>query len=283
MVRTSRAAAEGNPGMWRREAGTVVRRALALPERAAVSGAITAGSHVPRVPTEWAPHSHPSHELVWVRGGTVTSRVEDRVFTVSEGYGLWMPAGVVHGGRTTAGAKFHDAFFAPDRTPFAFGEPRTITMTPLLESLLTHLARTDLDDAARARAESVVFDVLQPSERQFTLRLPPGDGRIDAIAEALLADPADHRSLEEWARTLGISDRTITRAFRQTTGLSFAQWRQLLRVHRALALLSEGFDVMTVSETLGYAQPSSFIAAFRRVMGTTPGNVRNPVSGVHNS
>ena len=42
-------------------------------------------------------------------------------------------------------------------------------MTPLLESLLAHLARTDLDAAARARAESVVFDVLQPSERQFAL------------------------------------------------------------------------------------------------------------------
>lgn len=128
-----------------------------------------------------------------------------------------------------------------------------------------------------------MFDVLQPSEQQFSLPLPPGDGRIDAVTEALLADPADHRSLEEWARTLGVSDRTITRAFRQTTGLSFAQWRQLLRVHRALALLSEGFDVMTVSEALGYAQPSSFIAAFRRVMGTTPGHVRNSVSRVHDA
>ncbi|CAL9407054.1 hypothetical protein SUDANB145_01582 [Streptomyces sp. enrichment culture] len=50
----------------------------------------------------------------------------------------------------------------------------------------------------------------------------------------------------------------------------------------------------TVSETLGYAQPSSFIAAFRRVMGTTPGaffgaadgisgHVRNPVSRDQNS
>ncbi len=279
--------------MWRREAGTVVRRAMALPEQAGAPSAIVAGFRVPRVPTEWSPHAHPLHELVWVRGGTLTSRVEDRVFTVSEGHGLWMPAGVVHGGRATAGAEFHDAFFAPDRTPFAFTEPKAIAMTPLLESLLTHLSRTDLDEAARARAEAVVFDVLEPSERQFALQLP-GDPRIDVIAEALLDDPADCRSLEEWARQLGVSDRTITRAFRHTTGLSFAQWRQMLRVHRALMLLSEGFDVMTVSEALGYAQPSSFIAAFRRVMGTTPGaffdtadgtlgNVRNPVSRVQNS
>ncbi|MCX4679671.1 AraC family transcriptional regulator [Streptomyces sp. NBC_01433] len=291
MVRSS--CGEATPGMWRREAGTAMRRVAAPPEEEAVPYAIVAGVRVPHVPTEWAPHAHALHELVWVRGGTLTSRVEDRVFTVFEGCGLWMPAGVVHGGRATAGAEFHDAFFAPDRTPFAFGEPKAITMTPLLESLLTHLSREDLDAEARARAESVVFDVIQPSERQFALQLP-GDARIDAIAEALLDDPADGRSLEEWAQSLGISDRTVTRAFRHATGLSFARWRQMLRVHRALMLLSEGFDVMTVSETLGYAQPSSFIAAFRRVMGTTPGaffgatdgtygNVRNPVSRVQNS
>ncbi|MFD3522214.1 helix-turn-helix domain-containing protein [Streptomyces sp. NPDC058653] len=291
MVRPSRA--EASAGMWRREAGTVVRRAAPFPEQAVAPFVIVAGFQVPPVPTEWAPHSHPLHELVWVHGGTLTSRVGDRVFTVFEEQGLWMPAGVVHGGRATAGATFHDAFFAPDRTPFAFGGPKAIAMTPLLESLLTHLSRTDLDPAARERAESVVFDVLQPAKRQFALQLP-GDRRIDAIAETLLDDPADGRSLEEWAQRLGISDRTITRAFRHATGLSFAQWRQMLRVHRALMLLSDGFDVMAVSEALGYAQPSSFIAAFRRIMGTTPGaffdaadalagNVRNPVSGVQNS
>ncbi|MFJ2212015.1 helix-turn-helix domain-containing protein [Streptomyces sp. NPDC101062] len=291
MVRSSPAGA--SPGMWRREKGTVVRRAAALPDRATGPFVIIAGSRIPRVPTEWAPHAHPLHELVWVRGGTLTSRVEDRIFTVSEGHGLWMPAGVVHEGRSTAGAEFHDAFFAPDRTPFTFEGPMAVAMTPVLESLLTHLSRTDLDAGARARAESVVFDVLQPLEHQFALHLP-GDARIDAIAEALLDDPADCRSLDEWARALGVSDRTITRAFRHATGLSFARWRQVLRVHRALTLLSEGLDVQTVSETLGYAQPSTFIAAFRRVTGTTPGaffgagdgtpgDVRNPVSGVRNT
>ncbi|NEA51493.1 AraC family transcriptional regulator [Streptomyces sp. SID10815] len=268
MVRSSRGAA--NPGMWRREKGTEVRTAAALPARAEAAHVITAGLHVPAVPTEWAPHAHLLHELVWVRGGTLTSRVADHVFTVCEGHGLWLPAGVVHAGRATAGARFHDAFFDPARTPFACERPQAIAMTPLLESLLTHLSRTDLDAAARARAEAVVFDVLSPSHRQFALPLP-GDARIDVIAETLLDDPADGRSLEDWAGCLGISERTVTRAFRQTTGLSFAQWRQLLRVHRALTLLSEGCDVLTVSETLGYAQPSTFIAAFRRVMGTTPG------------
>ncbi|MCP3424728.1 AraC family transcriptional regulator [Rothia sp. AR01] len=257
-------------GAWRREPETRVVRALPLPDAAAAPFVIYAEAHVAGVPTEWEPHSHPMHELVWVRDGTMTARVGDRVYTVAQGSGLWLPAGQVHAGRLTAGAGLYDAFFAPEHTPEGFGEPMAIEMTPVLESLLVRLARRDLDAGARARSEAVVFDVLQPSGRQLALRLP-GDPRIDAVAEALLADPADRRSLEEWAQSRGLSVRTVARAFRSATGLSFAQWRQSLRIHHALVLLAEGCEVREASDLLGYAQPSTFIDAFRRVMGTTPG------------
>lgn len=264
-------------GSWGREPNTVLRHPAARPEPEFV---ILAESERPSAPTEWEPHSHAMHELVWVHGGTLTARANDRIYTVSQGSGLWIPAGVVHAGRLTANVELHDALFSRDRTPVSFDEPTVIAMTPVLESLLVHLKRTDLDAAARARAEAVVFDVLEPSPHQLALRLP-GDARIDAIVEALLGDPADARSLEEWALALGASERTITRAFRGTTGLSFAQWRQALRVHRALALLSDGSTVQEAAERLGYAHTSTFIDAFRRVMGATPGTfqARPRVSG----
>lgn len=257
-------------GSWQREPGTVMRQAMPTTRGAAEPFSILAEFEVPGVPTEWEPHSHLMHELVWVRGGTLMSQVGDRVFTVSEGHGLWMPAGVVHAGRLTAKVEFYNAFFAPERTPIAFNGPTAISMSPVLESLLLHLSRTDLGTTARQRAESVVFDVLEPSEQQLVLQLP-GDTRIDSIAEALLKDPSDARTLDGWARELKTSERTISRAFRRSTGLSFVQWRQALRIHHALTLLSEGCDVQVTSERLGYAQPSTFIAAFRRIMGTTPG------------
>jgi AraC-like DNA-binding protein/quercetin dioxygenase-like cupin family protein len=257
-------------GSWRREQGTVVRRATTVTDTTPLSFVILAESETSGVPVEYEPHSHPTHELVWVRDGSLTALIDKRVFTVSEGFALWLPAGTVHAGRLTANAQFHDAYFAPHHSPIAFEGPTTIEMTPVLESLLAHLARNDLDAAARARAESVVFDVLEPSARQLTLQLP-ADAQIAAIAEALFENPADNRGLDDWAHALGISERTITRAFRRTTGLSFAQWRQVLRVHQALTMLSEGREVQAASELLGYAQPSTFIEAFRRVMGTTPG------------
>ena len=267
-------------GAWRREPATQVLRALPLPDAAAAPFVIFAESHVTGVPTEWEPHAHPMHELVWVRNGTLTARVGGRVFTVSQGSGLWLPAGELHAGRLTAKAELYDAFFAPEHTPAGFTRPMPIAMTPVLESLLIHLGRRDLEAGARARAEAVVLDVLEPSPQQLCLPLP-GDPRIDAIAESLLADPADRRSLEEWARDRGSSVRTLARAFRTSTGLSFAQWRQTLCIHHALSLLAEGREVREASEVLGYAPPSPFIDAVRRVMGTTPGAYLEGLPAAH--
>lgn len=255
-------------GAWPTEPGTVHRSGMTgqLPS----DSVIHADSEVFVTPVEWEPHAHHLHELVWARGGTVTAQVAGRLFTVPEGWGLWLPAGAVHGGRLTRGVELSSAFFAPDLTPTAIPEPVEVVMTPVLDSLLTHLARPDLDEAARARAEAVVFDVLEPAPKQFSTRIPD-DRRIIVIVTVLTDDPADDRGLDDWARVLGVSERTITRAFRESTGLSFAQWRRTVRVHRALSLLAEGWDVQSTSLELGYAQPSTFIAAFRRVLGTTPG------------
>ncbi|KAB1657543.1 helix-turn-helix transcriptional regulator [Pseudoclavibacter sp. CFCC 11306] len=257
-------------GTWRREPSTHVRTGTTAAPTEPGSFTILAETEVAHSPQEWAPHSHPHHELVWSHGGTVTARVGDAMFTVSEGCGLWIPAGMVHAGRLTAEVEFHDAFFAAGRTPVAFAEPTVIEMSPLLQALLSHLVSPGLTEEARARAEAVVFDVLRPASRQLTLRLP-ADDRIAPVAEVLLHDPADGRSLGEWALALNMSVRTLSRAFRASTGLSFGQWRQSLRIHHALALLDEGHDVQRVSARLGYAQPSTFIATFRRLMGVTPG------------
>lgn len=245
-------------------------QATDLPSNATSSFVILSEAHAIEVSTEWEPHSHLAHELLWAHDGTLTAQIEGQIFTVSEGYGLWIPAKMLHGGRLTAQIKLFSAFFAPERTSTQFKAPTVITMEPLLESLLIYLSGRELSPEARARAEVVVSDVLKPSAHQKALRMPD-DPRISDIANRILADPADNRSLEQWAENTGISARTITRAYREATGLSFAQWRQAVKIHRALELLANGEGVQDVSDLLGYAQPSTFIDAFRRTMGSTPG------------
>lgn len=257
-------------GSWAREPDTVVLSAGQAPTAIPAPFAIIAESAYVPVPLEFEPHSHPLHELVWVRGGTMTVRLDDQLMTVPEGHGLWIPAGVIHSGRMTARASLFDALFDPTRSRVSFAAPVAVDITPVLAALLTHLERTDLSDDSRVRAEAVVFDVLLPAERQLALRVPDAP-RIGEIVDALMHDPTNELTLAEWADRAGVSERTIARLFRTHTGLSFLQWRQSLRVHQALTLLGEGLAVHEISDQLGYSQPSAFIAAFKRVMGVTPG------------
>ena len=91
---------------------------------------------------------------------------------------------------------------------------------------------------------------------------------------ALEKNPADERSLAQWAKQVHTTERTLERRCQQHLGLSFSDWRQRLRVVKALAMLETGQSVETIALDLGYSSASAFIAMFRRMTGTTPDKVR---------
>jgi transcriptional regulator GlxA family with amidase domain len=97
---------------------------------------------------------------------------------------------------------------------------------------------------------------------------------LQAIAQALYTNPADNTSLVELGRTIGASGRTLSRLFHDELGMTFYEWRTQLRIYQALVLLADGHDTTHVAHACGWANPSSFIAAFTNIIGTTPGRHR---------
>ena len=67
---------------------------------------------------------------------------------------------------------------------------------------------------------------------------------------------------------------SMYRLFHDELGMTFYEWRTQLRVCHALVLLAEGHDMTRVARSCGWANPSSFIAAFTAIVGTTPGRHR---------
>lgn len=164
----------------------------------------------------------------------------------------------------------------PDRCPIGWDRTVLVAVDPLVALLVARLLDPDLDAAARTRTEAVLFDVLEPVAADV-LDLPlPDDDRARRVAEALLADPADDRTLAAWGRTVGASDRTLQRAFRSGTGLGFHEWRTRARVAVALRLLLTDRPIAAIAGDVGYATSSAFGAAFRRVTGLPPSAYRTP-------
>lgn len=216
-------------------------------------------------------HEHDTHQLAWAPTGILTMGVAGRAWVLPRSRALWIPAGVPHdvlaGGRTT----MVSLYFKPERCPVAFAGPCVIDTSGVLGGLIEHLLDADLDAGARGRAESVVFDLLSPVDAAAIDLPEPRDDRVAAVASALRESPEDARSLTEWGAHVGASGRTLARAIVRDTGMGFDAWRTTIRVHAAVEHLAAGTPVSRVAATVGYASSSSFVAAFRRVTGTTPG------------
>ncbi|MDT0267711.1 AraC family transcriptional regulator [Streptomyces sp. DSM 44915] len=223
--------------------------------------------------TTWSEHSHPFHELLWNGRGASTAVVGARVWTITPTLGLWMPAGTPHSGSAIAGTWFRASFFGFGGAPSISDVPVAVEITPLLRLLLERLDEPGLAPASRAVTEAMLLDVLAPSPRELLLQVPVS-ALLRPIAEAVREDPRDQRTLTHWAAELGVSPRTISRAFNAETGISFARWVAAVRAQHAVALLTRGLPVEVVADLVGYQSASAFCAAFRRTTGLTPGAFR---------
>jgi transcriptional regulator GlxA family with amidase domain len=113
---------------------------------------------------------------------------------------------------------------------------------------------------------------------EVTTELPsPRDPRAQKLAELIVQDPSDERSLAELARKAGASLRTLERCFLAETGLALGTWRRQVRLFHAQRLLALGTPVTEVALDAGYANPSAFGHAFRQFFGVTPNLVRKRI------
>jgi AraC-like DNA-binding protein len=130
----------------------------------------------------------------------------------------------------------------------------------------------DYDEAGPAgRLMSVLLDEIAASD-ELPLHIPlPEAGPLRVMAEVILGEPADRRPIDDWARELGVSTRTLERRFKAESGMTVRAFRIQAKLFRALELLSEGLAVNQISDVLGFEAPSTFVAMFRRAFGVTPG------------
>jgi AraC-like DNA-binding protein len=216
-------------------------------------------------------HAHDTHQLVWAADGVLTVAADAGTWVLPPSRALWVPAGLPHETIASERSTMRTLYLETEQCPIPWESPRPVVATPLLAALIEHLNDDGLDPQHRARAEALVFDLLEPVDVATIQVTMPSDERALEVARALISNPADTRNLAAWGREIGASGRTLTRAFLAGTGIPFARWRTSVRLQAAIPLLAAGEPVATVAGSVGYETPSAFIAAFRRHTGVTPG------------
>lgn len=219
------------------------------------------------------PHRHDSAQLIYATEGVMTVETDDGVWVVPPERAVWVPAFVTHSIRMTGAVRMRTLYVD---TSTAAIEERHCCVVQVSQLLRACIARFfDIpeawpDDGPDARVVSVLLDEIRAAPTA-PLHLPtPSDPRALRVAEAFRARPSDRRSIGEWARFAGASERTLERIFLGELGMTLGRWQRQARLLRALEVLASGSSVTEAALEVGFETPSAFIAMFRRAMGTTP-------------
>ncbi|MET4803754.1 AraC family transcriptional regulator [Bradyrhizobium sp. LB11.1] len=82
-------------------------------------------------------------------------------------------------------------------------------------------------------------------------------------------------SLTTLASDAGLSRFHFCRAFKESTGLSPHAWLRQQQLEKAMNMLRDtNVSILSVAKVLGYASPTAFAAAFKRMTGETPSDWR---------
>lgn len=222
-----------------------------------------------------AAHDHAWHQLSYASAGVMRVSTADSAWIVPPNRAVWIPAGVSHAEEMRGQGTMRSLYFA-DAIARALPRHCAVMTVPALlrELILEATAHGALNAAvpAQKRLALVIVDRLALLEPARSQNLPmPRDARALAIAQRLQKNPANEEDLSALARRAGASTRTAQRLFKQETGLSFAQWRQRLRLLAAVERLGRGGSVTDAALDVGYSSVSAFVSAFGQEFGVTPG------------
>ena len=218
-------------------------------------------------------HFHDRDQVVYASRGVMTVRTGEGTWVVPPQRAVWIPANVPHTIKMSGLVAMRTLYL---RANLAKGLPReccVINISSLLKELILYACtvRTLKNTVSwQAHLVAVILHQLE-TVQTIPLQLPHlSDPRLVRIAEILISDPRDGRTLAQLCRVTGAGKRSVERLFQHEIGMTFGKWRQQLRLMRGMQLLAEGAKVTHAALESGYSTPSAFISMFSKALGITP-------------
>lgn len=216
-------------------------------------------------------HSHGYHQISFCEHENAMLLVDGRAVDIERDGAILVPSGTVHAFASRFRCEIHCVYF---EAPLPTASVSTIALSGLIKELMHEVRNPAAHEHSRRLLATCLYDqiatVLRAHLREDTALTPA----LDKVCRLVLDELASNVSVRELARTVCVSERTLSRLARSELGCSITQFRTRSRVFEAVRLLGTGMPIKQVSPHVGFASESAFFAAFKSVTGRTPAQVR---------
>ncbi|MDO4936957.1 MAG: helix-turn-helix transcriptional regulator [Sutterellaceae bacterium] len=220
-------------------------------------------------------HMHDDAQLLYANRGVMLVKTQGRQRIIAPFQALWIPAGVAHSIRFLTDTCMRSLYFPMEATKFKRlkAQVRLVAMPALLRELIAAIFESESDKATLNLMTQLVFRLIEQG-KELTVTIPlTDDAPLARLMTEILAKRLWDMSLADAAAKLNLTPKTFSRHFKNSVSMSYRDWMVRAKLLTALDLLAGGMSIKQTAFALGYGESATFIAAFKRLFGVTPGNV----------
>ena len=145
------------------------------------------------------------------------------------------------------------------------GNKKEIMQAAAFEKMLCHTL--DQKEADRLIECAVFPSIFEAPKR------PATDPRIVEIIDFIQDDPTINHTNKTMAKRISVSEVTLQRLFKATTGIPIRRFRLWRRLFVAATLLALGRSITEAALEAGFSDASHFNHVFKDMLGTTPSSI----------
>lgn len=222
-------------------------------------------------------HHHLEGQLLFASRGVMLVETEGHRWVIPPQRALWLPPLQIHSYHLLSQTDLQSVYFSSSLIAECSNftkshDVHVITATPLVKELIQGLFSQEYNESSQRKMALLLLEILSEAA-PLAAELPmPRDERLFYATQELLVSHRWDAAMSDLAYIANMSERTFSRLFIKDTGFSFRTWKQRARICASLDLLANGIPVKQVAYQLGFSCPATFVAAFRAIVGKTPGH-----------
>jgi transcriptional regulator GlxA family with amidase domain len=176
-------------------------------------------------------------------------------------------------------------FFDPMTCLRSGDRVRILAAAPVMREMILYAKRWPLTRMRSDPTADTFFDalaqlVIEWLEHETPLCLPTSNDPLIAAAMEYTNGHLSDVSLQRLCSAIGVSERSLRRAFLAATGMSWRRYLLESRLLKAMALFAQdgqNQNIITIALAVGFQSVAAFTRAFGQYTGETPSAYRRRV------